>query len=382
MALSPHPCDAFVALPPASVDAVILFAKNAGNAKEVIHEVIYCPPTDHASGSKVKCTYIEVEQVGHCNAVLLCKTPWMWGADMGANDKGVCIGNTPVVSKALGDADKEGKLTGPDLVRLGLERANSAKEALDIITSLHKRHGTGGSCCEEESSVFHDIYMIADRKEAWVLETAGKDWVAEQVKEGIRNISNSYTIHTKRNAESESVKANGDFDFAGTYQAGTSSSRYEAAKELLNKSSGSLDVKGMINILRDQSSGVCQSGPDHVTVGSMVSILTPESSNAPCVHLVTATPDPCQSVYKPFVFTKETSFGNYTVSPSKTDAKHELYKHHEKARDQSNELKEMMRDLEQMGLDGVKEVIQGEEVTVSELNALFEDCVESEMKFY
>ncbi|XP_033111102.1 secernin-1-like [Anneissia japonica] len=385
---SSHPSDAFVALPPATVGGVIVFAKNAGHTNEAVQEVIYCPAADHVT--KTKCTYIEVDQLSHTHAVLLCKVPWMWGADMGANEKGVCIGNIPVDSKSLGDADKEGKLTGPDLVRLGLERGDSAKDALDIITSLIKTFGTGGSCSEGQESVFHNSFMIADRKEAWVLETAGKDWVAEQITEGVRNISNSYTIYTKRDEESDSIKDKGsDFDFCGTFQADTCSGRFAAAKELIEKASGSLDVNAMMNILRDQSSGVCQSGPDRMTVGSMVSILTPEGSSAPCFHLVTATPDPSLSVFKPFAFTEDTSFPDFTVSPSKTDPKHKLYKLHEAARGslkqqdgQSKELKDVMLDLEQMALEGIKETIQGQQVMSSDLKSLFEDCVDSEMKFY
>lgn len=48
--------------------------------------------------------------------MILSKPSWMWGAEMGANDQGVCIGNEAVWS-VLDNAEKEEKLLGMDLVR-------------------------------------------------------------------------------------------------------------------------------------------------------------------------------------------------------------------------------------------------------------------------
>lgn len=67
------------------------------------------------------------------------------------------------------------------LSRLGLERGKTAKEALDQMTSLLEKHGQGGSCAEGEAWSYHNSYIIADRTEAWVLETAGDWWAAEKV---------------------------------------------------------------------------------------------------------------------------------------------------------------------------------------------------------
>ena len=70
-------------------------------------------------------------------------------------------------------------------VRLGLERARTASEALTIITSLLEEHGQGGECFINEKRrgiVYDNSYIIADPNEAWVLETVGRHWAAEKVK--------------------------------------------------------------------------------------------------------------------------------------------------------------------------------------------------------
>lgn len=64
-----------------------------------------------------QCTYIEVEQVPKTHAVILSRPSWLWGAEMGANEHGVCIGNEAVWTK---EPVEEGEaLLGMDLLRCG-----------------------------------------------------------------------------------------------------------------------------------------------------------------------------------------------------------------------------------------------------------------------
>lgn len=51
------------------------------------------------------------------NAVFLSKPAWMWGAEAGSNEHGVCIGVSAVKTKLLGDEDRTEGLLGHDLLR-------------------------------------------------------------------------------------------------------------------------------------------------------------------------------------------------------------------------------------------------------------------------
>ena len=122
---------------------------------------------------------MEIPQAPRTFATLLSKIDWMWGAEMGANELGVVIGNEAVWTREPAGPPA---LLGMDLVRLGLERGETAFKALEIITELLERFGQGGACAENDPSfTYHNAFLIADAAEAWVLETAGRHWAAERV---------------------------------------------------------------------------------------------------------------------------------------------------------------------------------------------------------
>ncbi len=187
-------CDTFVALPPVTTDGSVIFGKNSDREPNEA-QVLEFHPRRHADAGhvgNVRCTYMEIPEVRETNAVLLSRPFWMWGAEMGANEKGVVIGNEAVFTKM--PYDRKGGLTGMDLLRLGLERSGTAEEALETIVRLLSDHGQGGVCgYEDKKMVYHNSFIIADPAGAWVLETSGPLWAALKIKD-IHAISNGLTI--------------------------------------------------------------------------------------------------------------------------------------------------------------------------------------------
>ncbi|MFV9672244.1 MAG: C69 family dipeptidase [Acidimicrobiia bacterium] len=181
-------CDTIVVVRPEGV----LFAKNSDRDPNEAQIPEWHPAADHPDGANVQTTYLEIPQVPHTYAILLSRPFWMWGAEIGANEHGVTIGNEAVFTdQPLSD---EG-LTGMDMIRLALERTTTAEEAVGLIVGLLERYGQGGGAgYEKRSFTYHNSFIVADPTDAWVLETAGSLWATEQVTSGVRTISNGLTI--------------------------------------------------------------------------------------------------------------------------------------------------------------------------------------------
>uniref|UniRef100_A0A1A8BRB0 Secernin 3 n=1 Tax=Nothobranchius kadleci TaxID=1051664 RepID=A0A1A8BRB0_NOTKA len=416
--MHPSSCDTFVALPPSTEGHYIIFGKNSDRPCDEVQEVVYFPAKDYYNpDEKLECTYIEIEQVAHTHAVVLSRPAWLWGAEMGANEHQVCIGNEAVWGRE--SANEEEALLGMDLVRLGLERANTAEKAVGVITELLERYGQGGTCMEDESSfTYHNSFLISDRKEAWVLETSGKHWAAERVQGGYRNISNQYGITTKIDKEHpgmrEYAQSKGwwdgktEFNFATVYsylttaRIGSAGSRYCEGKKLLEKSDGHITAEAMMDILRDKESGINMEGM-FMTTGSMVSMI-PTDPTLPGIHYFTATPDPERSVFKPFIFVQKVNLLKETTSPSfgpddpvkknprfqsKPDRKHPLFVKHEliaaiieSYKERGQKITEGMRRLEKALMEEMETYLERGVEEPDLLVNLFPGSVQKEMSVY
>ena len=90
-------CDTMVAMSDVSRDGRIYFAKNSDRQPNEPHIMIQVPRRKYPAGTKVRCTYIEIEQVEETYAVMLLKPSWIWGCEMGCNEFGLNIGNEAVL---------------------------------------------------------------------------------------------------------------------------------------------------------------------------------------------------------------------------------------------------------------------------------------------
>ena len=90
------------------------------------------------------------------SAVLLSQPWWMWGAEMGANEHGVVIGNEVVFTRGARGTVPDSPLLGMDLVRLGLERATTAHDAVGVLVDRLEKHAQGGSFSQEHPRFSYD----------------------------------------------------------------------------------------------------------------------------------------------------------------------------------------------------------------------------------
>lgn len=318
-------CDTLTALPNATARGGLLFAKNSDRERNEAQALEMTPA--RRGGGALKLTYITIPDAQATHGCLLSRPFWMWGAEMGANDRGVVIGNEAL--HATFPAQRKRALTGMDLVRLGLERGASAAEALEVMIALLEQHGQGGDCGHLGRFYYHNGFIIADPAEAYVLETVGRDWVVEKVR-SVRALSNAYSIGADFSAISPGLAAraraegwcggDGRFDVAERLidpaRDAVSFGRGRCARgtELLARHGNRLGPQDMMAILRDHGGAgdwtpantlgrtICMhaaEGPRRSqSVASMVSELRPGRF----VHWVTASSAPCASLFKPVLF--------------------------------------------------------------------------------
>ncbi|HPA39977.1 MAG TPA: carcinine hydrolase/isopenicillin-N N-acyltransferase family protein, partial [Phenylobacterium sp.] len=181
-----------------------LFAKNSDRERNEAQVLEIHPRRRRSDSGRMRLTYLSIPEVEETHAVLISRPFWMWGAEMGANEHGVVIGNEALHART--GAQRRRALTGMDLLRLALERAATAAEAVEVIISLLEQYGQGGDCGHLNRFYYNNGFIIADAGQAYVLETAGRWWAVQQVRT-TRSLSNAYSITTDHDRISPALMA-------------------------------------------------------------------------------------------------------------------------------------------------------------------------------
>ncbi len=289
----------------------MVFAKNSDRpAGEV--QIAWPFGRRASAGCTLRTQYLSIGDTGAHATFLSCPT-WLWGAEHGVNEHGVAIGNERV-STTHDAAAATPRLIGMDLVRLGLERARSAVEAVEIVTGLLDTCGQGGIADASRQEAYDSSFLIADPTRAFVLETAGSDYAVAPFPAGVA-ISNRITL-----AEFEGYRdTSKDTAFADV--------RLAASRRFLaSTGSGGLTPAATAAHLRDHGAGPWGAprtdGPVHppptgagadgsgvsvcmhvrgvvVTTASMIAELPPDVAQGAPLRVYVATGSPCVSIYVP-----------------------------------------------------------------------------------
>jgi dipeptidase len=321
-------CDSLVAAPTQTASGRTLYGKNSDRKGAECQPFVQFSAAHYSRGSWLRCTHVEIPQVAETYAVMGHSPWWVWGFEHGVNECAVAIGNHSVFSNEVIEA--RAGLIGMDLVRLGLERGRTAREALEVIAGLLETHGQGGAALAPDESGYHNSFVLADGREAWQLETSNRRWAARRV--SLEAVSNHYSIGddweiASRDAERFAVDADWwpasqRLDVAAAYRnphvpPHVSEGRQRSAGQALAARAGTHDVASFMAALRDH--GECgaawlagdaspaderyftlcaHSEPVHATTASLVTELPARASEAPWPVWI-AFGTPCTALYLP-----------------------------------------------------------------------------------
>ncbi|MFO0842936.1 MAG: hypothetical protein U0797_11150 [Gemmataceae bacterium] len=158
--------DMLVALRRSTEDGHTYFGHNATRPRGEALSVVRAAAREFAPGESIQLPRTCMPQARHTFTVLAGRTRDEWGYQYGVNEKGVAVGCTPIRTRL----DDPCGLTGPEVVRLVLERGATGCQAVETLIDLIGRHG-----------VEAHAFLVVDPEGAEVLEAGGHHWVLAEV---------------------------------------------------------------------------------------------------------------------------------------------------------------------------------------------------------
>ena len=199
-------CTSLIATPGASADGSSMITY-AADSHTLYGELYHQPAADHAPGAMRKVVdwdsgrlLGEIPEVPHTYATI---------GNM--NEHGLTIAESTWSGRA--ELEGSGMIDYGSLIYITLQRAKTAREAIEVMTSLVRDYGYASS---------GESFSIADPSEVWVMELIGKGkadkgavWVARRVPDGyISGHANHSRIHNFPLKDKETLYSPDVIDFA------------------------------------------------------------------------------------------------------------------------------------------------------------------------
>ena len=271
----------------------MVFAKNSDRP---IGEVQLAVPFGRraSAGGTLRTQYLSIGDTGAHAALLSCPT-WLWGAEHGVNEFGVAIGN---------------------------------EDAVGIMTELLTTHGQGGIADAAHQEAYDSSFLIADPRQAYVLDTSGTSFAAGPFPDGTA-ISNRITLGADWTSGSADLRSGETFDrFRDpTQRTAQADVRLAASRAFLaGLPSGGLTAAAMAAHLRDHGQGpwgapgrsgpaspppagsgadvsgasVCMHAPGRTaTAASLIAVLPTQLGDGAPARAYVALGSPCVSIFVP-----------------------------------------------------------------------------------
>lgn len=287
-----------------TADGSVIHAHNEDMGPSAVGRLWAVEAATHKTGDTLEVPYVKIPQVEESYQY------WASGNALASTGLGISAETRPYDYVLVGMNQwgvtmscnwmysKENDMAGEGIRRyairqLILERAKTAREAVKIIGDFIDEYGQadwGGLG-----------YCLADPREAWLVETTTKHWVAKQIKDDeIWVVANRFTIGKDYNLSSEGLvdfakkngwydPSNGDFSFRDAYgrpdmmNQAYDKDREARAMQLLEHIKGYITPEDLFLVLRDRYEGTPKfSRPSHEPISRGASIARPICTNNVC----------------------------------------------------------------------------------------------------
>lgn len=263
-------CTTFAAHGKALAGGGSVIAKNRDLGFQTLIEIGVHQAATHPKGAVYKAAYIDIPDVEKTYKFIGSRTAGRWGYGMGINEHQVAVADNDAPSRD--SLEFKAGLHDNDLVRIVLERAKTAREAVDIIDSVVSKYGQAWNGI---------MFEIGDPNELWIVEITGRRWAAKKYTDTVTARSNQYQIEDDYDLASSDLvsfaesqgwvpKGTKKINFRKVYSTDelypednelskrnnveklyNTEMRYQRAMELLNAQKGKLTPEGVMPLCRD-----------------------------------------------------------------------------------------------------------------------------------